>query len=247
MHTLFVVGIGPGGVEFMTEQARSAMEKADVLCGYTVYIDLAAPLFPGKETYTSPMKQEIERCRWALETAQKGKDVAFICSGDAGVYGMAGLLLQLAPKYPEVDIQVVAGVTAALSGGAVLGAPLGHDFCVISLSDLLTPWDVIEKRLRCAAWGDFCLCLYNPSSRKRAGYLQKACQILMEEGKSPETVCGWVRNIGREGQCAKVLSLQELEKEQLDMFTTVFIGSSSTQAINGCMVTPRGYEQKCAW
>ena len=247
MHTLFVVGIGPGGVEFMTEQARSAMEKADVLCGYTVYIDLVAPLFPGKETYTSPMKQEIERCRWALETAQKGKDVAFICSGDAGVYGMAGLLLQLAPKYPEVDIQVVAGVTAALSGGAVLGAPLGHDFCVISLSDLLTPWNVIEKRLRCAAWGDFCLCLYNPSSRKRAGYLQKACQILMEEGKSPETVCGWVRNIGREGQCAKVLSLQELEKEQLDMFTTVFIGSSSTKAINGCMVTPRGYEQKCAW
>lgn len=247
MHTLFVVGIGPGGVEFMTEQARSAMEKADVLCGYTVYIDLVAPLFPGKETYTSPMKQEIERCRWALETAQKGKDVAFICSGDAGVYGMAGLLLQLAPKYPEVDIQVVAGVTAALSGGAVLGAPLGHDFCVISLSDLLTPWNVIEKRLRCAAWGDFCLCLYNPSSRKRAGYLQKACQILMEEGKSPETVCGWVRNIGREGQCAKVLSLQKLEKEQLDMFTTVFIGSSSTQAINGCMVTPRGYEQKCAW
>lgn len=247
MHTLFVVGIGPGGVEFMTEQARNAMEKADVLCGYTVYIDLVAPLFPGKETYTSPMKQEIERCRWALETAQKGKDVAFICSGDAGVYGMAGLLLQLAPKYPEVDIQVVAGVTAALSGGAVLGAPLGHDFCVISLSDLLTPWNVIEKRLRCAAWGDFCLCLYNPSSRKRAGYLQKACQILIEEGKSPETVCGWVRNIGREGQCAKVLSLQELEKEQLDMFTTVFIGSSSTQAINGCMVTPRGYEQKCAW
>lgn len=247
MHTLFVVGIGPGGAEFMTEQARSAMEKADVLCGYTVYIDLVAPLFPGKETYTTPMKQEIERCRWALETAQKGKDVAFICSGDAGVYGMAGLLLQLAPKYPEVDIQVVAGVTAALAGGAVLGAPLGHDFCVISLSDLLTPWNVIEKRLRCAAWGDFCLCLYNPSSRKRAGYLQKACQILMEEGKSPETVCGWVRNIGREGQCAKVLSLQELEKEQLDMFTTVFIGSSSTQAINGCMVTPRGYEQKCAW
>ena len=247
MHTLFVVGIGPGGVEFMTEQARSAMEKADVLCGYTVYIDLVAPLFPGKETYTSPMKQEIERCRWALETAQKGKDVAFICSGDAGVYGMAGLLLQLAPKYPEVDIQVVAGVTAALSGGAVLGAPLGHDFCVIWLSDLPTPWHVTETRLRCAAWGDFCLCLYNPSSRKRAGYLEKACQILMQEGKSSATLCGWVRNIGREGQCAKVLSLQELEKEQLDMFTTVFIGSSSTQAINGCMVTPRGYEQKCAW
>ena len=169
----------------MTEQARSAMEKADVLCGYTVYIDLVAPLFPGKETYTSPMKQEIERCRWALETAQKGKDVAFICSGDAGVYGMAGLLLQLAPRYPEVDIQVVAGVTAALSGGAVLGAPLGHDFCVISLSDLLTPWEVIEKRLRCAAWGDFCVCLYNPSSRKRGRVSAKGLSNSDGRGEIP--------------------------------------------------------------
>ncbi len=246
MNTLYVVGIGPGGEEFMTSQAREALSRAQVLCGYTVYVELVAPLFPGKEIYTSPMKQELDRCRWAMETARE-KDVAFVCSGDAGVYGMAGLLLQLSPQYPEVDIQVVAGVTAALSGGAVLGAPLGHDFCVVSLSDLLTPWELIEKRLRCAAWGDFCLCLYNPSSRKRADYLAKACDILLAEGKAPETVCGWVRNIGREGQASCVLSLKELRDAQLDMFTTVFIGSSTTQEINGKMVTPRGYEKKCEW
>lgn len=247
MNTLFVVGIGPGGPEFLTGEAREALSRAQVLCGYTVYVDLVAPLFPGKETYTSPMTKELERCRWALETAQSGRDVAFVCSGDAGVYGMAGLLLQLAPQFPAVEIRVVAGVTAALSGGAVLGAPLGHDFCVVSLSDLLTPWEVIENRLRCAARGDFCLCLYNPSSRKRAGYLQKACDILLEEGRSPETVCGWVKNIGREGQESRVLSLSDLRGEQLDMFTTVFVGSSATQEVNGRMVTPRGYEQKCGW
>ena len=247
MNTLFVVGIGPGGPEFLTGEAREALSRAQVLCGYTVYVDLVAPLFPGKETYTSPMTKELERCRWALETAQSGRDVAFVCSGDAGVYGMAGLLLQLAPQFPAVEIRVVAGVTAALSGGAVLGAPLGHDFCVLSLSDLLTPWEVIENRLRCAARGDFCLCLYNPSSRKRAGYLQKACDILLEEGRSPQTVCGWVKNIGREGQESRVLSLLDLRGEQLDMFTTVFVGSSATQEVNGRMVTPRGYEQKCGW
>ena len=247
MNTLFVVGIGPGGPEFLTGEAREALSRAQVLCGYTVYVDLVAPLFPGKETYTSPMTKELERCRWALETAQSGRDVAFVCSGDAGVYGMAGLLLQLAPQFPAVEIRVVAGVTAALSGGAVLGAPLGHDFCVVSLSDLLTPWEVIENRLRCAARGDFCLCLYNPSSRKRAGYLQKACDILLEEGRSPQTVCGWVKNIGREGQESRVLSLSDLRGEQLDMFTTVFIGSSATQEVNGRMVTPRGDEQKCGW
>ena len=247
MNTLYVVGLGPGGEQFLTGQAREALEKAQVLCGYTVYVDLVAPLFPEKETYTSPMKKELDRCRWAMETAQNGKDVALVCSGDAGVYGMAGLLLQLSPQYPGVEIQVVAGVTAALSGGAVLGAPLGHDFCVISLSDLLTPWEVIEKRLRCAAWEDFCLCLYNPSSHKRADYLAKACDILLAEGKSPDTVCGWVRNLGREGQSAQVLSLKELRDAKLDMFTTVFIGSSTTQEISGRMVTPRGYEKKCEW
>ena len=243
MNKVYVVGIGPGGEEYMTRQALAAMERADVLCGYTVYIDLVKPLFPGKECFTTPMTREIERCRWALETARGGRTVALVCSGDAGVYGMAGPLLQLAEDYEDVDVEIVSGVTSALSGAAVLGAPLMHDFCVISLSDLLTPWEQIERRLACAAAGDFVVCLYNPSSRKRADYLRRACDILLRD-KSPDTVCGWVRNIGREGQQHKILTLGELREESLDMFTTVFIGSSTTQIAAGRMVTPRGYEAK---
>ena len=247
MNKIYVVGIGPGKAQFMTAQARQALEEAEVLCGYTVYVELVAPLFPGKETYTTPMTKELDRCRWALQTAASGKTVALVCSGDPGVYGMAAPLLQLAPDYPDVEVEVVAGVTAALSGAAVLGAPLGHDFCVISLSDLLTPWAVIEKRLQCAAQGNFAICLYNPSSRKRADYLQKACDILLASGKTPETVCGWVRNIGREGQEKQLLTLGELRDARLDMFTTVFIGSAGTRNIKGNMVTARGYEAKCEW
>ena len=247
MNKIYVVGIGPGKAQFMTAQARQALEEAEVLCGYTVYVELVAPLFPGKETYTTPMTKELDRCRWALQTAASGKTVALVCSGDPGVYGMAAPLLQLAPDYLDVEVEVVAGVTAALSGAAVLGAPLGHDFCVISLSDLLTPWAVIEKRLQCAAQGDFAICLYNPSSRKRADYLQKACDILLASGKTPETVCGWVRNIGREGQEKQLLTLGELRDARLDMFTTVFIGSAGTRNIQGNMVTARGYEAKCEW
>ena len=243
-NKLYIVGLGPGGEGFMTAQARAALEAAEVLCGYTVYIDLVAHLFPEKETYTTPMRRELDRCRWALETAAGGRTVALVCSGDAGVYGMAGPALQLAAQWPDVEIEVVAGVTAALSGGAVLGAPLAHDFCVISLSDLLTPWEVIENRLRCAAMGDFSICLYNPASHKRKDYLQKACDILLAAGKDPETVCGYVRNIGRDGEEGKMVSLAQLRGAALDMFTTVFIGSSATQAVSGWMVTPRGYEAK---
>ena len=247
MGKVYVVGLGPGGEQYLTAEARAALDAAEVLCGYTVYVELVAPLFPGKETYTTPMTKELDRCRWALQTAASGKTVALVCSGDAGVYGMAAPLLQLAPDYLDVEVEVVAGVTAALSGAAVLGAPLGHDFCVISLSDLLTPWAVIEKRLQCAAQGNFAICLYNPSSRKRADYLQKACDILLASGKTPETVCGWVRNIGREGQEKQLLTLGELRDARLDMFTTVFIGSAGTRNIQGNMVTARGYEAKCEW
>ncbi|MDO4315845.1 MAG: precorrin-3B C(17)-methyltransferase [Oscillospiraceae bacterium] len=241
MSKVYLVGIGPGGPEHMTAQARAAMERADVLCGYTVYVDLVSPLFPGKETYSTPMTRELERCQWALETAGRGRTVAMLCSGDAGVYGMAGPLLELAEGMAEVEIEVVPGVTAALSGAAVLGAPLMHDFCVVSLSDLLTPWERIETRLRCAAQGDFSICLYNPASKKRARHLERACGILLEY-KSPDTVCGWVRNIGRAEQSSRILPLSELREAQLDMFTTVFIGSSATREIGGRMVTPRGYE-----
>ena len=242
-HKVYVVGLGPGDGVYLTLQARAALEAADVLCGYTAYVALAAAQFPCKETYATGMREEIERCRWALATAAQGKTVALVCSGDAGVYGMAGLLLQMGKEFTDVDIEVVPGVTAALSGAALLGAPLGHDFCVISLSDLLTPWEQIERRLALAAAGDFSICLYNPSSKKRADYLRRACDILLRE-KSPDTVCGWVRNIGREGQQHRLLTLARLRDEQVDMFTTVFIGAGTTQAVAGRMVTPRGYEAK---
>lgn len=238
-----VVGLGPGDAQFLTAQARHALQEADVLCGYTVYIDLVRPLYPEKETYATGMTREIDRCRWALQTAQTGKTVALVCSGDAGVYGMASPLLELVPDYPDVAVEVVPGLTAALSGGAVLGAPLAHDFCVISLSDRLTPWEVIEKRLACAAIGDFCVALYNPSSKGRPDYLAKAVRILLENGKSADTVCGLVRNIGRDGQTARVLSLAQLESTAVDMFTTVYIGNTATKQLGGKMVTPRGYRR----
>ena len=240
-ETVFVVGLGPGGPQFLTAQAQSALQQAEVLCGYTVYLDLIRPYFPDKTFYSTGMTKEIDRCRWALETARSGKTVALVCSGDAGVYGMASPLLELAEQFPAVTVEIVPGLTAALSGGAVLGAPLAHDFCVISLSDRLTPWVVIEKRLAAAAMGDFCVALYNPSSKGRPDYLEKAVRILLENGKSPETVCGLVRNIGREGQSHVILPLAQLEHTPVDMFTTVFIGNAQTRELQGRIVTPRGY------
>ena len=240
-NLVYVVGLGPGDPQFLTAQAKTALENADVLCGYTVYIDLIRSFYPEKEVHATGMTKEIDRCRWALETAQSGKTVALVCSGDAGVYGMASPILELAPKYPSVEIEVIPGLTAALSGGAVLGAPLAHDFCVISLSDRLTPWEIIEKRLACAAMGDFCVAIYNPSSKGRPDYLQRAVRILLQNGKSEETVCGIVRNIGRERQQSEIITLRELENKQVDMFTTVYIGNKTTKNIEDKMVTPRGY------
>lgn len=240
MKKLYVVGIGPGDPMGMTAEAHAALAASDLLCGYTEYIRLLQPVFPGHETFTTPMMQEIARCRRALDEAQKGRVVAMVCSGDAGVYGMAAPLLELATDYPAVDIEVVAGVTAAQSGAARLGAPLGHDYVVISLSDLLTPWSIIEKRLAAVAAADFCLCIYNPSSKKRKEHLAKACSIL-KRYKTGETVCGWARNIGRDGQQTGILTLDQLEKMEADMFTAIFVGNSETKIIDGRMVTPRGY------
>ena len=240
---VYVVGLGPGEPYYMTQKAQNTLESADAICGYRVYIDLIRNEFPCEEYYATGMTQEIDRCRWALEKASTGKRVALVCSGDAGVYGMASPLLELAADYPDVEVEIVPGLTAALSGGAILGAPLAHDFCVISLSDRLTPWEVIEKRLACAAMGDFCIALYNPSSKGRPDYLQKAVKILLANGAKPETVCGLVRNIGREGQSQKILTLAELETTPVDMFTTVYIGNSNTKAVAGWMVTPRGYRR----
>ena len=240
-NVVYVVGLGPGDVFYLTQEAQSALEHADAICGYKLYIDLIEPEFPCEEYYATGMTQEIDRCRWALEKARTGKRVALVCSGDAGVYGMASPLLELAEDYPDVAVEVVPGLTAALSGGAVLGAPLAHDFCVISLSDRLTPWAVIERRLAAAAMGDFCVALYNPSSKGRPDYLARAVRILLDHGKPPQTVCGLVRNIGREGQTHRILNLAELETAPVDMFTTVFVGNAATRQLGGKMVTPRGY------
>lgn len=239
LNKLYVVGIGPGDADQMTLRAMRALERCEVIAGYGVYVDLVKPLLPDKEYLVTPMRKEAERCRMAIECACEGKTVAMISSGDAGVYGMAGLIHELS-QGRELQIEVIPGVTAALSGGAVLGAPLTHDFAVISLSDLLTPWEKIEKRLDCAAQADLCVAIYNPASHRRADYLKRACEILMRHA-SPETVCGVVRNIGREGQEARIMTLRELAEYPADMFTTVFIGNSQTKAIDGKMVTPRGY------
>ena len=240
MAKIRVVGIGPGDYEEMTIRAVNALNACDVIVGYHVYVDLVKAHFPDKEFHTTPMRREVDRCKIALELARQGRDVAMICSGDAGVYGMAGLIYELRDEDDGLEVEVVGGLTAAISGGARLGAPLTHDFCVISLSDLLTPWETIEKRLECAARGDFAVALYNPSSMKRRDYLQRACDILLRHAK-PETVCGVVRNIGREGEAIKVMPLSELRDYQADMFTTAFVGNSHTKVIDGRMVTPRGY------
>lgn len=240
MNKIYVVGIGPGAYEKMTIEASEALKNSDTIIGYTVYVDLVKEHFPGKTFLTTPMKKEVDRCIMAFEEAQKGHVVSMICSGDTGVYGMAGLMYEVGVKYPEVELEIIAGVTAASGGAAVLGAPLIHDFCLISLSDLLTPWEKIESRLLHAAEADFVICLYNPSSKKRSDYLMKACDLMLRH-KGPDTVCGTVANIGREGEEMQLMTLKELRDTKVDMFTTVFIGNSQTKNVDGHMVTPRGY------
>lgn len=249
MNKIYVVGLGPGELNQATERALKALEDSHTIAGYTVYIDLIRDRFSHKELISTAMKKEIDRCKIAVDEAAKGKTVSMVCSGDAGVYGMAGLVYEVVEEkglLSEVEVEIVPGITAACSGAAVLGAPLIHDFTVISLSDLLTPWELIEKRLECAAIGDFSICLYNPSSVKRHDYLQKACDILLKH-RSPNNVTGYVQNIGRKGECCVVTDLKTLRDAEVDMFTTVFIGNSSTKNINGKMVTPRGYEKNKAF
>ena len=240
---LYVVGIGPGDDCQLTGKAIRAIEESQLVVGYDVYIDLIKHLLPDKEILATPMKREVDRCKLAVEAAMKGRKVAVISSGDAGIYGMAGLIYEVLAEYETTTIQVevIPGITAASSAAAVLGAPLTHDFAVISLSDLLTPWEVIENRLRLAAEAGFAICIYNPSSKKRSDYLKKACQIILTVADR-DTPCGYVRNIGREGQSSKILTLGELAQEQVDMFTTVIIGNKNTRVINNRLVTSRGYK-----
>ena len=234
---IYVVGLGPGRKEEMTGRALAALERCDTILGYRAYIDLVRRIFPDKDLRASPMKAEVERCREALELALSGRTVGLVSSGDPGVYGMAGLMLEVAGG--RTDVEVVPGVTAANSAAALLGAPLMHDFAVISLSDLLTPWNLIERRLDAVAAADFVVCLYNPVSRGRPTHLQWACDILLRY-KAPETVAGWARSVGREEEKRCVTTLGKLRDAELDMFCTAIVGNIGTTVMEGRMVTPRG-------
>lgn len=237
---LYIVGIGPGNYENMTIRADKALAESQVIVGYPVYVDLVKDRYPGKELLSTPMTQEADRCRMAIEEAQKGKTVAMVCSGDSGIYGMASLIYEILGEETGVEVEVIPGLTAACSGGAVLGAPLTHDFAVISLSDRLTPWEKIETRLDYAAKADMSIVIYNPKSHGRPDHLRKACDILLKT-LPEDRLCGVVRNIGREGQHRTLLTLKELRDFDADMFCTVFIGNAQTKCIAGNMVTPRGY------
>ena len=223
MNKIYVTGLGPGAEDQMTIRARKVLEHCPVIIGYTVYIDLIRDLFPGKVFLSTPMRREAVRCRMAFEEAEKGQDVAIVCSGDAGIYGMAGLICEIGKEYPQTEIEIVPGLTAASAGAA------------------LPPWETIETRLRAAAAADFVICLYNPSSKKRADYLNRACRIILEY-RDGANVCGIAKNIGREGESVRILSLDQLKDTGTDMFSTVFIGNSRTVELNGRMVTPRGYK-----
>ena len=238
---VYVIGLGPGAEKEMTYQASTALEKSEVIIGYTVYTGLIRERFPDKKYLSTPMRQEVIRCEMAMDEAMKGSTVAMVCSGDAGIYGMAGLLYEMGQGYPEVELEVVPGITAANGGAAVLGAPLMHDFAVISLSDLLTPWEKIEARLVAAIQGDFAIAIYNPSSHKRKDYLKRACDIMLAAGADPMRACGYVENIGREGCQCHVCTLAELRECQVNMFTTVFVGNEKTRIDGDHLVTPRGY------
>lgn len=244
MNKISIVGFGPGNAENMTALCKERLEQADVIVGYTGYIEMLKPFFPDKNFHGTGMRKETDRCRDAVGFALEGKTVCVVSSGDAAVYGMAGLIFELAFAEPEsgveIEIEVVPGVTAALSGAALLGSPLTNDFAVVSLSDQLTSRETIEKRLRAAAAGDFVLCMYNPGSHTRTDGLRNACDILLETIPA-DRLCGIARNIGRAGQSFILTTLGELRGYQADMTETIFIGNSYTRNIGGRMVTVRGY------
>jgi len=236
-----VVGMGPGNADQMSPKAHRALSEADAIVGYSAYIELIQPLLVGKEVISSGMKREVERCRLVLELAQQGKNTALVSSGDAGIYGMAGIMLELVTQEaPDVEVEIIPGITASQAAAAVLGAPLMHDFVTISLSDLLTEWSVIEKRLHAAGAGDFVVCLYNPKSKGRPDHINKAQEILLQY-KAPETPVGIVQNAARDGETAVVSTLDQFTDCEIDMFTTVIIGNQTTYTDGNRMITPRGY------
>ena len=238
---IYVIGIGPGCRDLMTQEAISAMEDAEVIVGYKTYIKLVEDFVKDKEVVQNGMRKEVDRCQDAIDIAKTGKKVAVISSGDAGIYGMAGLILELITKQElDIPVKVVPGVTASIGAAAVLGAPIMHDFCHISLSDLMTPWEVIEKRLRLAAEADFVICLYNPRSKGRSEHLANAFKI-MGEFKDGSTPVGIVKDAGREDQEKFICTFDTMDFERVDMTTMVIIGNKSTYIHDDLMITPRGY------
>ena len=240
---LYVVGFGPGSPEHMTAKAERAIKEADVVTGYTVYIDMIKDHFPSDKRYVSTgMMKEVQRCRAAVEEASKGQTVAMVSSGDPGIYGMAGIIYQTALGMDaDIDIEVVPGMTAASTAAAVLGAPLMHDLVIVSLSDLMTPLDTIMNRVDCAGRGDFVTCIYNPKSKKRTRYLEQASDILMRY-RRPDTPVGIVRNAGREDETKSITTLEHLGEADVDMFCVVIVGNCQAYVEDGVMVTPRGYD-----
>ena len=238
---IYFIGIGPGCRDLMTQEAISAMEDAEVIVGYKTYIKLVEDFIKDKEVVQNGMRKEVDRCQDAIDIAKTGKKVAVISSGDAGIYGMAGLILELITKQElDIPVKVVPGVTASIGAAAVLGAPIMHDFCHISLSDLMTPWEVIEKRLRLAAEADFVICLYNPRSKGRSEHLANAFKI-MGEFKDGSTPVGIVKDVGREDQEKFICTFDTMDFERVDMTTMVIIGNKSTYIHDDLMITPRGY------
>jgi precorrin-3B C17-methyltransferase len=235
---IYVIGIGPGSYETMTNEAIAAIEKSDVIVGYKTYINLVEELIKGKEIISNGMKQEIDRVKKAIDISKTGKVVSVISSGDAGVYGMAGLVLEMSG---DEEVRIISGVTASTAAASVLGAPLMHDFCHISLSDLLTPLELIYKRVKLAAEGDFVICFYNPKSNGRPHYLENAFEII-KKYKNPSTPVGIVKNATRENQESYICTLDSINYELVDMLSIVIVGNSSTYIKDNRIVTKRGYQ-----
>ncbi|SHF46457.1 cobalt-precorrin 3 C17-methyltransferase [Desulfofundulus australicus DSM 11792] len=238
-----MVGTGPGSTDYLSPKALRVLQEADIIVGYKTYVQLIAPLVEGKEIISTGMTREVERCRAAIAQAQKGRKVALVSSGDPGVYGMAGLALEI--LYQEklhdlVEVEIIPGITAATAAAALLGAPLMHDFVVISLSDLLTPWELIEKRLALAAQGDFVIVLYNPASHRRKFQIQRAREILLQY-KNASTPVGIVRQAYREEEEVIITDLENLLSHSLDMFSILIVGNNQTKKLDNYLVTPRGY------
>ena len=245
MAKIIVVGIGPGNFDDMTPRARKAIENASVVAGYKTYINLIEPLLEGKEVIGTGMTQEVDRCKAAVEAAAAGKDTVVVSSGDSGVYGMAGLVLELVLQLPEAERPewggVVAGVSAVNAAASLLGAPLMHDFAVISLSDWMTPWELIKKRAEAAASSDFVIALYNPKSRKRVNHIEEIRELVLKH-RSPDTPVGIVSSASREKEEKVISNLENFTKEDIHMFSLVIIGNSNTYVREGYMITPRGYQ-----